>query len=176
MLPSVPLVDCTLAHAPEILAIFNEEILHSTSLYDYQPRTPAIIEAWFAEKEKLHHPVVGALAPDGSLAGFATFGPFRPRPAYKYSVEHSVYIHKGHRGRGLGKLLLHEILAAAQRQNFHTVIGGIDSANTASIRLHLSLGFTHCGTIKQAGFKFGRWLDLDFYQRLLDTPAHPVDG
>ena len=170
------LIECTPAHAPEILAIFNEEILHSTSLYDYAPRTSAMIDAWFAEKQKNNHPVRGVLAPDGSLAGFATYGSFRARPAYKYSVEHSVYIHKAHRGRGLGKLLLREIVAAAQRQNFHTVIGGIDSANTASIRLHLSLGFTHCGTVKQAGFKFGRWLDLDFYQRILDTPAHPTDG
>ncbi len=170
------LIECTPAHAPEILAIFNEEILHSTSLYDYAPRTPAIIDAWFAEKLQHHYPIVGVLAPDHSLAGFATYGPFRPRPAYKYSVEHSIYIHKAHRGRGLGKLLLREIITAAQRQNYHTVIGGIDSANTPSIRLHLSFGFTHCGTVKQAGFKFGRWLDLNFYQLLLKTPDHPIDG
>lgn len=170
------LIECTPAHTPEILAIFNEEILHSTSLYDYQPRTPAIIDAWFAEKQKLHQPVLGVLAPDNSLAGFATYGSFRPRPAYKYSVEHSIYIHKAHRGRGLGKLLLRALIDSAQRQNFHTLIGGIDSQNHPSIRLHLALGFTHCGTIKQAGFKFGRWLDLDFYQLVLNTPAHPVDG
>ena len=91
-------------------------------------------------------------------------------------MEHSIYIHKDHRGRGLGKALMHEIIAAARSQNYHVMIGGIDVANASSIALHEKLGFVHAGTIKQAGFKFGRWLDLAFYQLTLDTPAHPVDG
>lgn len=170
------LIDCTLEHAPEILAIFNEEIVHSTSLYDYQPRPPASMDAWFEAKRKGGYPVVGALTNDGALAGFASYGAFRPWPAYKYSVEHSVYVHRSHRQRGLGKLLVREILQRAAAQNYHAVIGGIDSSNQPSIQLHRALGFTHCASMKQVGFKFGRWLDLEFYQYLLPTPEHPIDG
>jgi L-amino acid N-acyltransferase len=76
----------------------------------------------------------------------------------------------------VGRALLSAIIEAAQKQDYHVLVGGVDAANTASIRLHESLGFTHCGTVKQSGFKFGRWLDLAFYQRILATPATPVDG
>ena len=73
-------------------------------------------------------------------------------------------------------MLLEAIVAAAVRQDYHVMVGGIDASNAVSIRLHERLGFTHCGTVAQAGFKFGRWLDLAFYQRILATPAAPVDG
>jgi L-amino acid N-acyltransferase YncA len=69
-----------------------------------------------------------------------------------------------------------EIIAAAGQQDYHVMVGGIDAENSVSIRLHEAFGFTHCGTVKQAGFKFGRWLDLAFYQLILRTPAVPVDG
>ena len=81
-----------------------------------------------------------------------------------------------HRGQGLGRRLLVELIDAARRQNYHALIGGIDAQNAASIALHRQLGFEPCGTIRHAGFKFGRWLDLQFYELLLDTPAHPCDG
>ena len=72
--------------------------------------------------------------------------------------------------------MLEAIVAAAERQQYHVMVGGIDASNAVSIKLHEQLGFTHCGTVKQAGFKFGRWLDLAFYQKILATPAAPVDG
>jgi phosphinothricin acetyltransferase len=170
------IIECAFDRAPEILEIFNHEILHSTGLYDYEVRTMTTMEAWFAAKTKGKFPVLGAIGTEGELAGFASYGPFRPWPAYKYSVEHSVYIRRDRRGRGLGKHLVREVLAVAQRQGYHTVIGGIDSLNVASIKLHQSLGFIHCASIKQVGFKFGRWLDLEFYQFIAATPEHPVDG
>jgi phosphinothricin acetyltransferase len=108
--------------------------------------------------------------------GFASFGTFRAWPAYKYSVEHSVYVDARFRGRGVGRRLLEELIAAARARDFHVLIGGIDAANTVSIALHERLGFTHCGTIRQVGFKFGRWLDLTFYQLILATPLQPIDG
>lgn len=171
------LIDCTeVRHAGAILEIFNEAIVTSTALYDYKPRAPESMGAWFATKRANGFPVIGVEDEAGALLGFASYGTFRAWPAYKYSVEHSIYVHKDHRGKGLGRTLLTAIVEAAQARDVHTLIGGIDATNAGSIALHESLGFTHAGTIRQAGFKFGRWLDLAFYQRLLDTPAEPVDG
>lgn len=163
-------------HAGQILAIFNDAIVTSTALFDYQPRPPDSMVAWFKTKEANRFPVIGVEGPDGMLLGFVSFGTFRAWPAYKYTVEHSVYVHKDHRGQGLGRALMKEIIAAARAQDYHLLVGGIESANAGSIALHESLGFSHAGTIKQAGYKFGRWLDLSFYQLILDTPAAPSDA
>jgi L-amino acid N-acyltransferase len=169
-------IQCGPEHAEAIRAIFNEAILNSTALYDYQPRSAAMMEAWFETKRKGQYPVLGLEDDAGVLLGFASYGTFRAYPAYKYSVEHSVYVAAPFRGRGLGKLLLRAAIEAATGQGYHMMIGGIDGSNVASIALHRSLGFSHCASIKQAGFKFGRWLDLEFYQRILPTPQKPVDG
>jgi L-amino acid N-acyltransferase YncA len=171
------LVTCTEErHASAILDVFNEAIVNSTALYDYKPRTAESMVGWFAAKRAGSFPVIGFENEAGQLLGFASYGSFRAWPAYKYSVEHSIYVHHDHRGKGLGRKLLEAIVSAARERNVHTLIGGIDAANEASIALHRSLGFEHAGTIRQAGFKFGRWLDLAFYQHILDTPAQPVDG
>ena len=167
---------CDRRHAPAILAILNDAIVSSTALYDYQPRTPAMMQAWFDAKEKGRYPVIGVEDEAGTLMGFSSYGAFRAWPAYKYSVEHSVYVDARFRGRGLGKHLLREAIGAATAQDYHMMVGGIDASNQASVALHLSLGFRHCATIREAGFKFGRWLDLEFYQLILSTPAKPVDG
>jgi len=163
-------------HAEAILAIFNHAIVTSTALYDYKPRTMETMSTWFDAKAKGKFPVLGLENEAGELMGFASYGTFRAFPAYKYSVEHSVYVDARFRGQGLGKRLLEEIVKAAQEQDYHLLIGVIDAANTVSIRLHERLGFVHAGTIRQAGFKFGRWLDVALYQRLLTTPAQPGDG
>ncbi|MFM2057392.1 MAG: hypothetical protein RLY71_1777 [Pseudomonadota bacterium] len=171
------LVHCSFErHADAILAIFNEAIVHSTALYDYQPRTPQSMVAWFEAKRRGGFPVLGLEDADGTLLAFASYGTFRAWPAYKYTVEHSVYVHKDQRGRGLGLAVMRELIAAARRNEVHAMVGGIDATNAGSIALHERLGFRHVGTLPQVGFKFGRWLDLAFYQLLLDTPAHPVDG
>ena len=163
-------------HAEAILAILNDAIVNSTALYDYKPRTPESMAAWFQAKRAGRYPVIGAVDDDGRLLGFASYGPFRAFPAYKYTVENSVYVHKDHRGRGLGEALLRQLVDAATLQEVHVIVGGIDIANAGSIALHEKLGFVHAGTIRQAGFKFGRWLDLGFWQLTLATPRAPVDG
>jgi phosphinothricin acetyltransferase len=163
-------------HGRAILAIFNEAIVHSTALYDYKPRTMEMMAAWFEVKKKGNFPMLGVENESGELMGFASFGTFRAWPAYKYTVEHSVYVDARFRGRGLGKILLQEIITAAREQDYHVLVGVIDSSNAVSIRLHEVLGFTNGGTIRQAGFKFGRWLDVVFYQLILSTPSHPTDG
>ena len=163
-------------HAQAILAIFNEAIINSTALYDYKPRTMEMMDAWFDAKSKGKYPVIGIENDSGELMGFASYGTFRAWPAYKYSVEHSIYVDVRFRGHGVGKRLLQELITAAERQSYHLLVGAIDATNSVSIRLHESSGFTYCGTIRQAGFKFGRWLDLSFYQLILSAPTNPTDG
>ena len=126
-------------------------------------------------KKSHNSPIVGAFDKDGTLLGFATFGMFRVRPAYKYTVEHSVYVRPDKRGLGLGKVLLKEIIKKAEEQNFHVLVGVIDASNDVSIKLHESEGFKQTGIIKEVGFKFGKWLDAAFYQLILKTPENPSD-
>jgi phosphinothricin acetyltransferase len=171
------LVTCEEAeHGTAILEILNEAIVSSTALYDYQPRPLTSMAGWFEAKRAGKFPVWGALGDGGRLLGFATYGVFRAWPAYKYSVEHSVYVARDARGGGVGTKLMERLIQSAVEQQKHLLIGGIDAENEASVAFHRRLGFVHAGTIKQAGFKFGRWLDLAFYQLTLATPHAPVDG
>jgi L-amino acid N-acyltransferase len=170
------IITCTREYAKPILDILNEAIVSSTALYDYKIRTLESMDSWFDNKVKNNFPVIGLIDDNNMLLGFGSYGTFRAWPAYKYSIEHSLYIHKDHRGKGYGKLILQEIINVARKQDYHNLIAGIDSANEASKKLHEDFGFTYSGRIKHAGYKFSRWLDLDFYQLLLATPATPVDG
>ena len=163
-------VDCQEKHLPEILEILNECIINSTSLYDYNPRTLEDAQKWFKHKTKKGFPIIGLLNIDGTMAGFASFGDFRHFPAYKYTVEHSIYVHKNFRGLRLGDLLLGAIVERAEKEDYHTIIGAIDSENQISIKLHENHGFEQCGFIKEAGYKFGKWLDVIFMQKILKTP------
>lgn len=173
---TMQLVDCSPErHAGAILDLLNDAILHSTALYEYTPRPPQSMDAWFAGKRQGGFPVIG-LEHEGRLAGFASYGSFRAYPAFKYSVEHSVYVHADYRGRGVGRTLLQALIERARQHQRHLLVGAIDAGNAASIALHTGLGFVHAGTLPQAGFKFGRWLDLAFYQLTLDTPEAPADG
>ena len=170
-------VPCTYErHASAILEIFNDAILNSTALYDYKPRPPESMVGWFKTKESGAFPVIGIEDAMGELLGFATYGTFRAWPAYKYTVEHSVYVKSEHRGKGLGVALMKRLIEHARAQERHVMVGGIDAENAVSVALHRKLGFEHAGTIKQAAYKFGCWLDLAFYQLVLETPSAPVDG
>jgi phosphinothricin acetyltransferase len=177
MMSEQTIVHCTYErHADAILEIFNDAILNSTALYDYKPRTPQSMVGWFEAKRAGGFPVIGVEGSDGNLLGFGSYGTFRAWPAYKYTVEHSVYVHKDQRGKGLGRVVMQALIAVARQNNLHAMVGGIDATNSGSIALHERLDFKHVGTLPEVGFKFGRWLDLAFYQLLLDTPAHPIDG
>lgn len=174
---NITIVQCSHErHAQAILDIFNEAIATSTALYDYRPRAAASMVGWFEAKRAAGFPVIGVEDAAGQLLGFCSYGAFRAWPAYKYTVEHSVYVHQDQRGRGLGRTMMRELIAAARQRDVHAMMGGIDATNASSIALHEQLGFKHVGTLPQVGFKFGRWLDLSFYQLLLETPRHPVDG
>ncbi|GMB08235.1 GNAT family N-acetyltransferase [Thermolongibacillus altinsuensis] len=157
-----------------ILEIYNDAIINTTAVYDYKPYTMEYIKSWYKQKIEGGYPVL-VFEENNKVIGFATFGPFRTRPAYKYTIEHSVYVHKDYRKKGIGTKLLKKLIRIANEQEYATLVAGIDSANEESIKLHERLGFTYSGTIKKAGFKFGKWLDLVFYQLDLNGPEKPTE-
>ncbi len=169
--------DCTEElHSDSILEILNDAIVNSAALYDYQPRSRENMKTWFETKRAKSFPIIGAFDDGGRLLGFASYGTFRAFPAYKYTVEHSVYVHRDARGNGIGLSLMRALIERARAQQLHVLVGAIDRDNAVSVRLHEKLGFELAGTVRQVGFKFGRWLDVVFYQLVLETPATPVDG
>ena len=174
--PRRAVIRCTAPHLPVIQEILNDAILNTTALYEYAPRSEEAMREWLAVRVRDGIPVIGIEWEPGVLAGFATWGPFRPRAAYKYTAEHSVYVAERFRAAGIGRQLMEAIIAEAKQAELHMLIAGIDATNVASIALHRSLGFRCCGTVREAGFKFGRWLDLEFWQLILPTPEQPVDG
>jgi L-amino acid N-acyltransferase YncA len=157
---------------PELLTIYNDIILRTTAVYDYHPHTPEMRRAWYDAKQKDGYPVFVAEY-EGKVVGFSSMGPFRTWAAYKYTVENSVYVAAGQRGKGIGRLLLLPLIEAAKEKDMHAVIASIDAANDASLRLHQSLGFQEVAHFREVGYKFGRWLDLKFLELVLDTPANP---
>jgi phosphinothricin acetyltransferase len=149
-----------------IIEIINDAILNSTALYDYNIRTLNTQEAIFEEKLQKGFPVIVAES-NNEVVGFGYYSEFRFREAYKFTVEHSVYANKNCIGKGIGKLLLSELIERAKKQNLHTMIGVIDSENTNSIDFHKRFGFEEVGFIKESGFKFDRWLHSVIVQKML---------
>jgi phosphinothricin acetyltransferase len=151
---------------PQLLSIYNDIILHTTAVYDYEPHTLEMRRQWLETKKEQDFPVY--VAEEGNkILGFSSIGPFRAWAAYKYSVENSVYVDAGQRGKGIGKLLLPPLIGAATKLNLHTIIASIDATNEASLRLHKSFGFEEVAHFKQVGWKFDRWLDLKFLQLMI---------
>jgi L-amino acid N-acyltransferase YncA len=155
-----------------ILEIYNEAILHTTAVYTYEARPLDWMEQWFIEKQDKGLPVFVAEI-GGRVAGFASYGPFRPWPAYKYSVEHSIYVNKDFRRQGIARKLLRVLIDKAEASGLHTIVAGIDSENAVSITLHREFGFREAGILAQVGYKFGRWLDLQFMQLILSSSIQP---
>lgn len=158
-----------------ILEIYNHAILNTTAVYNYHAHTLDMRKLWWKEKMELGHPVLVAKE-KGQVLGFASYGPFRAWAAYKYTMESSVYIHPGHQGKGIGKALYIQLINLAQEKDVHTLVAGIDAKNQISIDLHKKLDFELVGHFKQVGYKFGQWLDLVFYQRILPGPAKPTES
>jgi L-amino acid N-acyltransferase YncA len=148
------------------LTIYNEVIRNTTAVYSDQEVTLANREAWFDAKAELGFPVLIA-SDDSGVLGFATFGEFRAWPCYRHSVEHTVHVRADCRRRGIGRALVLALLDAAARMQKHVMIAVIDADNAVSIGLHQSLGFQAAGHLHEVGYKFGRWLDLKFLQRLI---------
>jgi len=151
---------------PQILAIYNDVIRHSTAVFSNEEFTAARGETWFDAKMSRGFPMIVARDASG-VTGFGTFGEFRSWPGYRHSVEHSVHVRSDRRGQGIGRALLVELKARATASSKHVMIAGIDADNAVSIGLHRSLGFTSVGHLHEVGYKFGRWLDVVFMQCIL---------
>ena len=149
-----------------ILDIINYNILHSTALYDYTIRSYEQQKNILEEKINKNFPVLVAEL-DGNIVGFGMYSEFRFREAYKFTVEHSVYVNKDFHGKGVGKVLMQELIALARKQKLHTMIAVIDAENQSSVEFHEKFGFKTVGIIKESGFKFDRWLDSVFMQLIL---------
>ncbi|SMH61919.1 phosphinothricin acetyltransferase [Azospirillum lipoferum] len=151
---------------PAMLDIYTHHIQHGLGPFDVEPPHPEELKRRRKAmlKRRLPH-LVAELG--GVVVGYAYAAPFRKRPAYRYTVEHSIYVHKDHLGRGIGRLLLPALIDACTRAGCRQMIAVVDSANQPSLRLHDSFGFQQAGILRAVGFKFGRWTDSVFLQRPL---------
>jgi L-amino acid N-acyltransferase YncA len=147
-------------------AIYNVEVLESTVTFDLRPRSVAEQLAWIDEHSG-GHPAIVAVSGADEVVGFASLTPYRPRPAYATSVEDSVYVRRDLRTRGVGRLLLGDLVDRARDHGFHSVIGRIVGDHDASIALHAALGFEQVGREREIGRKFNRWLDVVTMQKML---------
>lgn len=155
----------TLDDAEPIRQIYNLEVTTSTATFDLVPRSLDEQRAWQAERSGARAVVVAERA--GEVCGFASLSPWRDRPAYATTVEDSVYVHRDHQGRGVGRALLEELVRTATAHGFHACMARIVGGHEASIALHAGCGFEVVGTEREVGRKFGRWLDVVLMERLL---------
>lgn len=159
----------TLDDAEAVRTIYNREVTGSTVTFDLVPRSLDDQRAWLAAHAGAH-PAVVAVSGD-AVVGFGSLSPYRDRPAYATTVEDSVYVDRDVRGRGVGRLLLADLVRLAGLHGFHSVIARIVGGHDASIALHRACGFELVGVEREVGRKFGRWLDVVVMQRLLAPEA-----
>ena len=157
-----------------ILEIYNDAILNTTAIYDYTTHTLEDRIEWYEKRRQEGYPIL-VFEKDDRVVGFATYGSFRVYPAFKYTIEHSIYIHKDYRNLGIGKGLLEKLIEIANEEEYATMVACIDSLNENSIKIHEKFGFKYSGTVTKAGYKFGKWLDLVFYQLDLKGPKNPME-
>jgi phosphinothricin acetyltransferase len=153
--------------AETIITILNYYIANSTALYDYELRTVGQQQVIFDEKLKKGFPIIVATIEE-RVVGFGYYSEFRFREAYKFTVEHSVYVMPNEHGKGIGKLIMENLIDLAKKQKLHTMIAVIDSENESSVSFHELYGFKTVGIIKESGFKFERWLHSVIMQLILE--------
>ena len=152
--------------AEAIRAIYNREVASGTNTFDLVARTLEDQQAWI-DRHRGAHPAVVAVDEGAAVLGFSVVSPFRDRAAYATTVEDSVYVHTDHRGKGVGRALLEEVLRLAAGHGFHAVIARSSSDNEPSVLLHRTCGFELVGVEREVGRKHGRWLDVVELQRML---------
>ncbi len=168
---SVAVRDATELDLSTIQRIYAHHVLTGTASFEeVPPAEPEMAARWQAIRHLGLPYLVAEL--DGIVAGYAYAGPYRPRPAYRYTVEDSVYVASGHHRGGVGRALLAALIARCEAGPWRQMIAVIgDSGNTGSIALHQRFGFRHAGTLQNVGFKHGRWLDSVLMQRTLGPGA-----
>jgi L-amino acid N-acyltransferase YncA len=159
----------TEADAAAIAAIWNHEVTVGTTTTDTEPRDLDAQRAWLAAHGEAH-PVLVA-EESGTVIGYGCLSPYRPKPAFRHTVENSVYVDRRHRGRGVGDALLARLLAAAAEHGHRSVLARITAGNERSVRLHERHGFRTIGVEREVACKLGRWLDVIVMQRMVDPPA-----
>jgi phosphinothricin acetyltransferase len=155
----------TIADAEAILEIYNHEVVHTVATFDLVARSLNEQREWLTARSGAFAAIVAIS--DNVVVGFGSLSPYKERPAYRTSVEDSVYVHTGHQGRGIGKLLVTELLNVARVSGFHAVFARITASSTASRGLHSSCGFHLVGVEQEVGRKFNRWLDVALMQIVL---------
>ncbi|MEU9021824.1 N-acetyltransferase family protein [Actinomadura sp. NPDC048394] len=153
--------------AESVRAIRNDAIEHTTSIWTTVKQTPEEAAAWWGELLGRRAAFVADAA--GEVLGYASWSQWRPKEGYRFTVENSVYVLPGHRGKGIGGRLMRALIAAARESGAHVMLADIEAENSASIALHAGLGFETAGTLREVGTKFGRRLDLTI-MRLGLTP------
>lgn len=173
----VRLRPATRGDAAEVAAIYARYVRESSVTFELEPPAPQEMSARIGADAGLY-PWIVAEAPDGSLAGYAYACPFRPRAAYRFTVETSVYLRPEATGRGVGAAVYRPLLVTLEAQGFTQAIAAVALPNPASVTLHERLGFAHAGTYREVGYKLGRWVDVGLWQRPLAqagaTPAEPL--
>lgn len=164
--------DAETADLEAITAIHNDAVLNTTAIWNEEAVTVEDRAAWLSDRQQKGYPVIVAVDESGVL-GYATFGDWRPHSGYRHTVEHSVYVRDGQRGRGIGKALMIELIHRARTLGKHVMVAAIESSNTGSIIMHKRLDFMQVGRMPQVGTKFDRWLDLTFLQLTLDQRPFP---
>lgn len=157
-----------------IAEIYNHAVVHTAAIWNDKTVDTDNRIAWFEARQLAGFPVLVS-EENGVITGYSSFGDWRAFDGFRHTVEHSVYVHPDHQGKGLGRKLLVALIAEARRLNKHVMVAGIESQNHASLHLHETLGFITTGQMPQVGTKFGRWLDLTFMQLQLDARQEP-DG
>lgn len=140
-------------------ALHVDAVLHSTAVWQETPNTRSSFDTWLADRQAAGFPVLVAEV-DGVVAGYVTYGPFRPHDGYRHTVEHSVYVVESFRGRGIASSLMRALVSHARERDLHVMMAGICSENAGSIALHERLGFEVVAVLPEVGRKFDRWLDL----------------
>lgn len=157
-----------LAGASDLAAIndiYNHYVLHSTCSYQESPEPIEGREQWFGKHGPAHPVTVAEL--DGRVVGWGSLSAYHARPAYRHTVENSVYVHHEFHRRGIGSMILADLIERARAIGLRAIIAGIDAEQQASVALHVKFGFETVGHLKEIGFKFGRWLDVIYMELLL---------
>lgn len=168
--------DANAEHVAAITAIYNDAVENTTAIWNDQIVDQDNRALWLVERTNAGFPVLVCSSPkdEYDVLGYATFSQWRPFDGYRQTVENSVYVRSDQHGKGIGTMLMEQLIERARQLGIHVMVAGVDASNSASIGLHEKLGFEVVGRMPQVGVKFGRWLDLAFLQRTLDGRETPL--